>query len=262
MLDLTGAEQSFHFVDVPEPPVPSLLRGFSAPAYLETDLSRAELGFLMGHDPDSFNRWEAGQQLATAVILERYEAIRAGEAPPAAPEITEAFRGVLTDRDLDPALAALAMRLPDERSLAERLDGLDPEALHESRAGLRAELGRDLAEEFAGAHTASLDARPYTLDPDAMGRRSLKNRCLGFMLDAGSEEARSAYDALLARGLPEETAREEIARVLLATMFHVGAQSPMLEKAGGGAGLRKEAFTRLAAGETARQIFEGSSAED
>jgi len=72
----------------------------------------------------------------------------------------------------------------------------------------------------------------------------------------GSDEAREAYEALLERGVPEAEAREEIARVLLAAMFHVGAQSEMLEKAGGGAALRRMAFARLAAGETARQIFE------
>ena len=83
----------------------------------------------------------------------------------------------------------------------------------------------------------------------------LLRQAVGSILN-GSDEARSAYDALLARGLSEEKAREEIARVLLAAMFHVGARSEMLEQAGGGAGLRKEAFARLAAGETARQIFE------
>ena len=100
-------------------------------------------------------------------------------------------------------------------------------------------------------------------DPEGMATEAypLLQQAVGSILK-GSEEARSAYDALLARGLPEEAAREEIARVLLATMFHVGAQSEMLEKAGGGAGLRKEAFARLATGETARQIFEGPSAED
>jgi hypothetical protein len=100
-------------------------------------------------------------------------------------------------------------------------------------------------------------------DPEGMAAEAypLLQQAVGSILK-GSKEARAAYDALLARGLPEEAAREEIARVLLATMFHVGAQSEMLEKAGGGAGLRKEAFARLATGETARQIFEGPSAED
>ena len=73
----------------------------------------------------------------------------------------------------------------------------------------------------------------------------------------GSDSACAAYDAMIERGLSEDEAREEVARVLLATMFHVGARSDRLESAGGGAGLRKEAFARLAGGETAREIFEG-----
>jgi hypothetical protein len=97
------------------------------------------------------------------------------------------------------------------------------------------------------------------LDPQVMAGQAypLLKQAVGSIL-SGSDEAQTAYDALLARGLAEEEAREEMARVLLATMFHVGAQSEMLEKAGGGANLRREAFVRLAAGETARQIFEAS----
>jgi hypothetical protein len=96
-------------------------------------------------------------------------------------------------------------------------------------------------------------------DPETVAAKAyplLKN-AVGSILK-GNDEARSAYEAMLARGLSEEEAREEIARVLLATMFHIGAQSETLEQAGGGAGLRKEAFARLVAGETARKIFERS----
>ncbi len=98
------------------------------------------------------------------------------------------------------------------------------------------------------------------VDPQAMAGEAyplLKQAVVSIL--KGSDEARSAYEALLSRGLSEEQAREEIARVLLATMFHVGAQSERLERAGGGTDLRKEAFARLAAGETARQIFEGTA---
>ena len=96
-----------------------------------------------------------------------------------------------------------------------------------------------------------------TFDPEAMAGEAypLLEQAVGSILK-GSDEALSAYNALLARGLSEDQAREEIARVLLATMFHVGVQSEMLEKVGGAAGLRREAFARLAAGETAREIFE------
>ena len=72
---------------------------------------------------------------------------------------------------------------------------------------------------------------------------------------ANNDEARKAYEAMRGRGLTEEEAREEISRVLLAVMFHVGAQSEMLKRAGGGAGLRQQAFGRLAEGESSADIF-------
>lgn len=106
------------------------------------------------------------------------------------------------------------------------------------------------------------DGRVPDADPETVAAEAyplLKN-AVGSILK-GNDDARSAYEAMLARGRSEEEAREEIARVLLATMFHIGAQSERLEGAGGGAGLRQEAFARLAGGETARQIFEAAGNE-
>lgn len=101
-----------------------------------------------------------------------------------------------------------------------------------------------------------------TFDPERVAGEAypLLKQAVGSIL-RGSEEARAAYEALLERRLSEDEAREEIARVLLATMFHVGARSEMLEQAGGGAGLRRQAFARLAAGETAREVFEATRKE-
>ena len=101
-----------------------------------------------------------------------------------------------------------------------------------------------------------------SFDPERAAAEAypLLRQAVGSILK-GSDEARAAYETMRARGLEEAEAKEEIARVLLATMFHVGARSEMLEKAGGGAGLRREAFARLAAGETAREIFEGAAGE-
>lgn len=113
-------------------------------------------------------------------------------------------------------------------------------------------------------HEPETDSREdgREIDPQAMAGEAypLLKEAVGSILK-GSDEARAAYEALLERGFNEDAAREEIARVLLATMFHIGAQSGMLEKAGGGGGLRKEAFARLAAGETAREIFEGPDSD-
>ena len=103
-----------------------------------------------------------------------------------------------------------------------------------------------------GSSEPGQDRDPQTMSGEAY---PLLKQAVGSIL-RGNDDARAAHEALLERGLSEDEAREEIARVLLATMFHVVAQSEMLEKAGSGAGLRKEAFVRLAVGETARQIFE------
>ncbi len=182
VLDLREGEQRFRFLDVPEAPVPSLLRGFSAPAYLETDLSHAELSFLMGHDPDSFNRWEAGQQLATSLLLDLIADQAAGRPLAADPVLIEAFRAVLEDRRLDPALAAMTLTLPDTKTLAERVAVIDPEAIHGARKFLRKSIGAALREQFAAVYAANQDQGPYRLEPAAMGRRSLKNCALAYLV--------------------------------------------------------------------------------
>jgi len=187
VLDLRAAEQRFCFLDVPAAPVPSLLRGFSAPVYLETDLTREELSFLMGHDPDSYGRWEAGQQLATGLLLDLIADHAAGRPLVADPVLTEAFRAVLADRALDPALAAMTLTLPDSKTLAERVAVIDPEAIHGARRFLRKSVGAALHEQFAAVYAANQDQGPYRLDPAAMARRSLKNCALAYL--ASQEDA-------------------------------------------------------------------------
>ena len=191
VLDLREAEQRFVFEDVPAAPVPSVLRGFSAPVHLDSDLTREELSFLMGHDPDSFNRWEAGQQLATGLLLDLVADHAAGRPLVAAPILIEAFRNVLDDTALDPALAAMTLILPDTRTLSERLDVVDPEAVHGARKFLRKALGEALHDRFERAYAANTVKGPYGIDAAAMGRRSLKNVALGYLLSQQDAESRA-----------------------------------------------------------------------
>ncbi|MEZ4396214.1 MAG: aminopeptidase N [Candidatus Krumholzibacteriia bacterium] len=191
VLDLREAEQRFVFEDVPAAPVPSVLRGFSAPVHLDSDLTREELSFLMGHDPDSFNRWEAGQQLATGLLLDLVADHAAGRPLVAAPILIEAFRNVLDDTALDPALAAMTLILPDTRTLSERLDVVDPEAVHGARKFLRKALGEALHDRFEQAYAANTVKGPYGIDAAAMGRRSLKNVALGYLLSQKDAESRA-----------------------------------------------------------------------
>jgi aminopeptidase N len=118
-LRVVAAEQTFTFINVPVSPVPSLLRNFSAPVKAHYPYSREELAFLFARDSDAFNRWEAGQRLATDVMLEMIADLGAGRQPDVPGDFLTAFRYALTDKAADPALLALALTLPAEIELAE-----------------------------------------------------------------------------------------------------------------------------------------------
>src|SRR5690606_2199835 len=122
VLSLKAAEERFVFVNVPNEPVPSLLRGFSAPVILEHEYSEAELTHLMAHDSDAFNRWEAGQRLATRILLRGVEAVRAGRELEVPQSFVSAFARVLADSRRDPAFAAEALALPSEAFIGEQMD--------------------------------------------------------------------------------------------------------------------------------------------
>ena len=180
-LQLCEEQQTFVFQDVPAEPVPSLLRGFSAPVRLDMAYTEAELGFLLAHDGDAFGRWEAGQQLAVRLLL---ALARDGARPPdILPTVIEAFGRVLRDPALDPAFRALALALPSEVYLAEFLPVIDPDALHSARQALRRALATALQNDFEMLYHGLADTGPYRNDADAIGRRSLRNLCLGYLLE-------------------------------------------------------------------------------
>lgn len=116
VLQLSQPEQTFTFENVPSEPVPSLLRGFSAPVRLSVARSEAELLLLASSDPDSFNRWDAAQQLATRVLLALAKAGGKGEV---SPSLLEAYRATLSDETLDPSLASYSLSLPDYATLSQ-----------------------------------------------------------------------------------------------------------------------------------------------
>ena len=191
------AEQRFVFEDVAALPVPSLLRGFSAPVKL-AGLSRERLRFLAAHDTDSFVRWESGQQYATAAILDLVAAHRRGDSFALDAGLVEAIAATLAGADTDPAFAAEALTLPGEAFLADQMETADPDAIHAARDFLRAEIGRGLGTAFRARYDALADDGPYAPDGAAIGRRSLRNVCLAY-LAAGSPDgialARAQFDA-------------------------------------------------------------------
>jgi aminopeptidase N len=186
VLRVTEAEQSFTFIDVPEAPVPALLRGFSAPIKLHCDYTRAELSFLLSHDSDGFVRWEAGQQLALSVINEGMAARRAGQPFSVDASLVNAYRAVLEtalhDAKADQAMLANLLLLPSEAYLAELAVPVDVEGIHEVRELVRRELARALAPLFAQVYHANVSAAPYQYEATAIARRSLKNTVFNYLM--------------------------------------------------------------------------------
>jgi aminopeptidase N len=168
-------------VNLPFAPIPSLLRNFSAPVRVNFSYSRDQLAFLFAHDSDAFNRWEAGQRLATDLILE----IVAGFANDRQVEVPEAFlaafRTALADSQADPAFLALALTLPAEPELGEAMVVADPVAIHAARQGVRRTLAGELSGVFKQVMANMQSHDLYSPDPGSIGRRSLKNLCLGYL---------------------------------------------------------------------------------
>jgi aminopeptidase N len=179
LLVLTEAEQSFTFEDIDTEPVPSLLRGFSAPVVLDDGLDDAALLTLLRHDRDPFNRWEAGQRLALRRILAALPPDQPAELDAA---FVDAMREVLRHPALDPAFKALVMVLPDEAYIAEQMSPVDPLRIHAVREAMRAQLARDLHADWAWAWETHQVTEGYHPGAAQAGRRALANRALGMLV--------------------------------------------------------------------------------
>ncbi|KUM02634.1 aminopeptidase N [Chromobacterium subtsugae] len=175
VLDVKAAEQSFTFVDIPAEPVPSLLRGFSAPVKLEYDWRDDQLVFLMANDSDSFCRWEAGQTFAERLFKQLIADAAAGRELKLSETFVAAFRAVLKDHAADPAFKALMLTLPSEAEILEMVDVADPAVIHQVRDFVLDQLAQALRGEWREAYELNL-TRDYK--PQDAGKRSLKNRAL------------------------------------------------------------------------------------
>ncbi len=191
LIDLKKAEQSFTFENITERPVPSLLRGFSAPIKLKSDLSRDDLIFLIGHDTDSFNRWEAAQEISTDIIMSLVEALKQSRNLKLDENYIEAMRLVLTNPNLDKAFVGEMLALPSEGVLGQQQEIVDVDGIHWARKIVVGELARALEQEMLGMYHACQTNEAYEYTPDAVGKRRLKNMVLGYLMELGTEEART-----------------------------------------------------------------------
>ncbi|MBY0579148.1 MAG: aminopeptidase N [Burkholderiales bacterium] len=169
ILELRKREESFTFVNIDHPPVPSLLRGFSAPVKLDFPYSDDDLAFLMMHDTDSFNRWDAGQRLVMKALL----GLAKGGSDGLDARLVQAFGKILRD-STDPAFKSLVLTLPSETEIAEEIEAFDPEQVHAARKSVRVALAGELRTPFLEL---------YSLPAKDSGSRSLRNLCLGFLME-------------------------------------------------------------------------------
>jgi len=181
VLELAETEATFTFTGLDEAPVPSLLRGFSAPVKLEVERSREQLAFLMAHDADTFNRWDAGQELAKGLLLELADDHSAGRPLSLDPLFSEAFAELLSDPSLDGSLKALALQLPGERLLGQAQEQVDVEGLHAAREFMLRQLAAAHRDELAAARERCRPVGPYTIDRQSIDGRRLANVALGYL---------------------------------------------------------------------------------
>jgi aminopeptidase N len=189
VLDVKESKQRFRFVGLQDKPVVSALRGFSAPVRLHLNRGYQELAFLFSHDPDPFNRWDAGQQLATLVILDLVGQFSKGEMPETVDgHLTEAYRRVISDNWHDLSYLALLLTLPSEEYVSASMEVIDPDAVHKARQFVKRELARTLEGEFRRLYQTHHLDEAGRFDAEAVGRRRLKNVCLAYLGELETDE--------------------------------------------------------------------------
>ncbi|HWP13926.1 MAG TPA: aminopeptidase N, partial [Ramlibacter sp.] len=179
---LTQASETLSFPGLQAEPVPSILRGFSAPVILEFDYSEEQLLTLLAHDSDPFNRWEAGQRLAVnrAMRFIGEPGLAAGDIRLDAPYV-EAMRAILRHPTLDAAFKELVLTLPAETYIAEQLEVVDPQRVHAVREAMREQLALSLYSDWEWAYDAHREGGAYRPDPVSSGRRALAGMALAHL---------------------------------------------------------------------------------
>lgn len=188
VLEITRPEQTFVFENIPEKPVPSLLRGFSAPVKLDYPYSRTDLMFMMISDDDGFNRWDACQQLAVLVIKDLVKQHQLGATFDMDNKLIAAFRTLLQVEDIDKAMLAHMLVLPSEAYISEQMDVVDVDAIHHARQYARQRLARELQNEFMNLYQFNQDLGIYRPTIEAVSQRSIKNTSLAYLMLLDSKD--------------------------------------------------------------------------
>ncbi|MBU2582756.1 MAG: aminopeptidase N [Alphaproteobacteria bacterium] len=251
LIHLTGKKQTFTFTDVTEQAVLSLLRGFSAPVTLSVDLSDKDLEFLLAHDSDPFNRWQAANTYATRTMLERIAALRENRRSQRGSGFARALGKALGDNKLEWAFKAELLQLPSEADIAREIgDNVNPDHIHTAHRGLSALVARQLEDQLSEIHKKLGGAKTFSADSESAGRRAARNAALTLLIKRGTPadyeraakhyqtattmtEAAHALTLLAGAGAPQRTAvladfyeRWKGDHVVIDTWFAAQAQSP------------------------------------
>ena len=194
VLEMTKAKQAFSFHGLGAKPIPSVLRGFSSPVVITNAIPAKERAFLLAHDTDPFNKWEAGRSLARDVLLTM---IKGGQADP---EYLDAMHRVVIDDSLDPAFRALAMALPGDDEIAQALvdrgEIPDPTLIYTTRKSLVKTLAGIIQADLIRLYDALKVDGPYTPDAEPAGKRALRLAVLGLLSELdGGEAAESLFES-------------------------------------------------------------------
>ncbi len=188
VLHLRKRSESFTFAGIAERPVPSLLRGFSAPVKLDADLSDSDLEFLIAHDNDQFNRWQSAQTLAMKSLKAMTAAVRAGKTPEPPQSFAAALAKLVVDERLEPAFRALMLATPGIREVALGIGrDIDPDAIYRARRAFRQSLGEALKSELEHVYEANATPGPYSPEAESAGKRALRNAALALLTVSGAK---------------------------------------------------------------------------
>ena len=192
VFSLYDTNQTLVFENIQQPPVPSLLRGFSAPIKLNYDYSSAELAHLMAHDSDGFNRWDAGQKLSLLVLNKLIDDAIANRELVMDQQLISVLGDLLSDHSLDPAMVNLMLQLPSEAQLHEQAETIYVEPIHRAREFARQSIATALENELVATYQRLTETQAYAPQADQIGRRALRNCALGYLMNVdgvGSELA-------------------------------------------------------------------------
>ncbi|MBN9279834.1 MAG: aminopeptidase N [Hyphomicrobium sp.] len=186
VLEMSKRVERWTFRDVPSKPTASLLREFSAPVNLTVSHNERQLEFLMTHDSDGFNRWQATQDYAMRLLIGAVKTLRKGERPTRPSAYCGALAAVLADKSLEAAYVAQVLAVPSESDIARVLArDVDPALIHRARRWLRKAIGSELGEHLAAIYEASDGARRYSPDAKSAGARALRLGALGLLAARG-----------------------------------------------------------------------------